>query len=135
MVDTPSPMGLLLGAECMDVRGYRPVPLTASGGQLRGYVDRFWPEGKTIRFTGEITDGLILAESIRAGWMMPVMRLTGERDWRRVGAMYLPDWELQGVELVPEQAHGERSLWDACCVELDDDPPARPRPANPYLLP
>lgn len=135
MLDTASPTGLTLGAQCMDVRGYRPVPLTAYGARLRGYVDQFWPEGRTIRFRGEIPDDLIMGEAIKAGWLMPVMRLTGEPDWRRAGQMFLPDWELQGVELVSEGAGGERSLWPECCVEVDDDPPPRKRPANPYMLP
>lgn len=135
MLETTAPSGLRLGAECMDVRGYRPVPLAAYGGRLRGYVERFWPDGKTIRFTGVIPDGLIMVEAIKAGWLMPVMRLTGEPDWQRSGAMYLPDWELQGVELVPEEAGRDRDLWPECCVELDDERPARPRPANPYMLP
>lgn len=133
MIDTRSRGGLTLGSECADVRGYRPVPLWAYGGRLRGQIDRFWPDGLTIRFEGTLPENVTLMQLISQGYIGPSMALTGESASHHVGERFLPDWELHRVELVSIGHDGFAELpWPECRVEIDHWP-SRPT-HRPYVV-
>jgi len=132
MLDTPSRDGLTLGSECTDVRGYRPVPLWAYGGRMRGMVDRFWPDGKTLRFEATMPDDIALRAFIVDKLSCPSMALTGEpassARWKT--DRWLPDWEMHRVELVLME-RGKRP-WPECSVELDEE--GRPMGQDPLIV-
>lgn len=125
MLDTPTVDGRMISSECVNVRGYRPLPMLQQGGAHPGpeltlkigTLDRYWAEGDTLYYEATITAEHIGEQDIRDDLYSLGMDLSGG-SWRTEGdVMLYMDWELRAVKLVARPA-GQPTAWPECSIKV-----------------
>lgn len=121
MLDTRTLDGRTVSSECVNVRGYRKLPIMVRGGDpggpefgtAVGTLDRYWAEGDTLYYEATLFPGVVPEQDLRDGAYSLGMDITGDAIFQG-GGVEFTDWEMRAATLVRPAA----PTWPECSINV-----------------